>query len=341
VEFTSYAQNFEDVLLWRCFGNLKNGFYVDVGAGDPSIDSVTKCFYENGWTGVNIEPTESAFMQLEQQRPRDINLRIAVAEQAGTIDFWVIPSTGLSTAVKKFAERHENAGLVVNKSLVQTQSLKKICEEYIDVPIHFMKIDVEGFELEVLRSADFARFRPMVILVESTEPNSQVECQSDWEDILLNNDYLFCYADGLNRFYLSKESEYMKNCFKYPPNVFDKFQISSTSLFYNPNIIDPELDKSKDFLLNANRELVTSIEQLQTLRDDLTQQRDDLTQQRDDLTQQRDDLTQQRDDLSQQRDDLSQQRDDLSQQRDALLNSTIWKTTKPLRSFIRYFKRES
>jgi hypothetical protein len=59
----------------------------------------------------------------------------------------------------------------------------------------------------------------------------------------------------------------------------------------------------------------------------------------DELTQQRDELTQQRDELTQQRDELTQQRDELTQQRDDLLNSTIWRATKPLRTLVHVFKR--
>src|SRR5688572_4513997 len=51
---TSFAQNGEDVRLWRIFANQGPGFYVDVGAGDPTADSVTRLFYDSGWTGINI-----------------------------------------------------------------------------------------------------------------------------------------------------------------------------------------------------------------------------------------------------------------------------------------------
>src|ERR1041384_3211716 len=69
----SYAQNFEDVLLHRIFGNLARGFYVDIGASDPMIGSVTKIFYDRGWSGINIEPS-STFPRLAAARPRDVNL---------------------------------------------------------------------------------------------------------------------------------------------------------------------------------------------------------------------------------------------------------------------------
>ena len=52
----SYAQNFEDVILWRALRDVPNGFYIDIGAGHPVADSVTMHFYEHGWRGINVEP---------------------------------------------------------------------------------------------------------------------------------------------------------------------------------------------------------------------------------------------------------------------------------------------
>ena len=52
MSFVSYAQNFEDVMLWRALKHIDCGFYIDVGAQDPVIDSVTKSFYDHGWRGV-------------------------------------------------------------------------------------------------------------------------------------------------------------------------------------------------------------------------------------------------------------------------------------------------
>jgi len=54
--FVSYAQNYEDVMLWRALKHIENGFYIDVGAAWPSEHSVTKLFYDEGWRGINIEP---------------------------------------------------------------------------------------------------------------------------------------------------------------------------------------------------------------------------------------------------------------------------------------------
>lgn len=78
--FVSYAQNFEDVMLARALGAVKAGFYVDVGAQGPEEGSVTKHFYNQGWCGLNFEPSVHYHAQLEAARPRDVNLRCAVVE---------------------------------------------------------------------------------------------------------------------------------------------------------------------------------------------------------------------------------------------------------------------
>jgi chemotaxis protein histidine kinase CheA len=88
-------------------------------------------------------------------------------------------------------------------------------------------VDVEGLEDKVLAGNDWSEFRPWIVLVEATLPMSQVENYDQWEHILLSADYQFVYADGLNRFYVSKEHSELVQSFKYPPNVFDDFILAS------------------------------------------------------------------------------------------------------------------
>lgn len=64
----SYAQNYEDVILWRALGGLEDGFYLDVGANDPEELSVTKWFYDQGWHGINLEPSEEYYQLLCKAR---------------------------------------------------------------------------------------------------------------------------------------------------------------------------------------------------------------------------------------------------------------------------------
>ena len=83
----SYAQNFEDVVLNRVFHDVPVGRYIDVGAYDPVQDSVTKHFYDRGWSGVNVEPVQRFHAAFEKQRPRDWNLNVVLGQSPGVVEF--------------------------------------------------------------------------------------------------------------------------------------------------------------------------------------------------------------------------------------------------------------
>jgi FkbM family methyltransferase len=230
MSFISYAQNYEDVILYRVFNDVKNGTYIDVGAYDPEVDSVTKLFYDRGWRGINIEPVESWFNKLCQERPKDINLQAAIGDHEGKTHFYEVVGTGLSTMDKCIADRHvRERGYEVKSYEVPITRLSAVLNDHPLPEIHFLKIDVEGAEGQVLQSLDLQKTRPWICIVESTLPNRQEESYEDWEAILLAADYEFTYFDGLNRFYVAKEHRELKKLISNPPNVFDDFNLSGKS----------------------------------------------------------------------------------------------------------------
>lgn len=222
MSFVSYAQNGEDVMLWRALGHVAGGFYIDVGANHPDDDSVTRAFYDRGWHGINIEPLPDHQAQLRQRRPRDINLQIAAGSADGEVDLYDTPIRGLATASPEVAARHGGDGLPVAALRVPLRRLDAICAEHAPAQIHFLKIDVEGYEAEVLAGMDFRRFRPWVVVVEATLPNSR-EVSAGWEPALLEAGYRCVWFDGLNRFYLADEHPELQDAFAAPPNVFDDY----------------------------------------------------------------------------------------------------------------------
>ena len=83
LNFNSYSQFYEDLILYSIFYDINNGFYIDIGANDPNDISVTKAFYMIGWNGINIEPLPDKFKELAKIRKKDVNLNIAVGESKG------------------------------------------------------------------------------------------------------------------------------------------------------------------------------------------------------------------------------------------------------------------
>ena len=224
MKILSYAQNCEDVLLDRAFPRGKPGFYIDVGANDPTVGSVTRHFYDLGWHGINIEPALYPYELLCEARERDVNLNVALSDMEGELALFELPRhlSGGSTFSEQNARVHRDRGLPLEERKVPTMTLAQVCEKHVgDATIDFLSVDVEGHELQVLQGADWTRWRPRIVIVEATEPNTRIPTHERWEHILLGADYLYATFDGLNRWYVRKEDEDLVPVLAVPPNVFD------------------------------------------------------------------------------------------------------------------------
>lgn len=221
MSFISYAQNGEDVILWRALGHVRDGFYIDIGACDPDDMSVTRAFYERGWSGINVEPSLEFHKRCVAARPRDTNLNLAVADRPGTVRFLNIPETGLSTTMPAVAEAAAAQGRAVEAREVRAVTLAEIGAMAGGREVHFLKIDVEGGEEAVLRGADFSRCRPWVVVVEATLPGTAIRSEQGWEPLLLGAGYDRCLFDGLNLYYLAREHAELAPRLTAAANVLD------------------------------------------------------------------------------------------------------------------------
>lgn len=242
--FISYAQNFEDITLWRAFRLfVEKGFYIDVGANDPSADSVTKAFYDRGWHGVNIEPSFTYYERLRAVRTRDVNLQIAVSDREGRLTFFDAGETGLSTVDPHVAANLDRDGRQIVERTIPAQTLSSICAQYANGEIHFLKIDVEGHELSVLRGMDFGRWRPWIVLIENP-----FNVEPAWASLLVDAGYSFAHYDGINRYYLAEEHRDLLGAFDTPPNVLDDFQ-----LCYGHSLSHPVAELEAQLVRERNR----------------------------------------------------------------------------------------
>lgn len=198
----SASLHMEDVIMYHVFREAKDIFYIDVGSNDPIFGSDTKLLYDTrNARGINIEPQQCFIDMCNRERTRDINLCTGVGAEDGVIDLYVSGNPRLvgmlSTVVPKVAaEVHYEK----KKVSIPMTTLKKICEQYIakEQKISFLKIDVDGFEENVLLGADFKAYRPQVVVAEAVFDH-------DWEYILLENGYHFVYEYGVNRYYVADE----------------------------------------------------------------------------------------------------------------------------------------
>ncbi|MFM0098660.1 FkbM family methyltransferase [Paraburkholderia nemoris] len=225
----SYAQNFEDVMLWRALHDVKCGFYIDIGAQHPLIDSVSKVFYEHGWRGINVEPSIAYAELLRNDRPEDQVIQAAVSSQASIQSFHEIPDTGLSSLNAEIVAHHKERGFSVRETTTPCVLLDDVFGLCVGHDVHWLKIDVEGHETNVLLGWRNSRTRPWIVVLESTQPLTRQETHADWEPLLLDKGYRFAWFDGLNRFYVHESQERLVERFYAPPNVFDDFVLSGTS----------------------------------------------------------------------------------------------------------------
>jgi FkbM family methyltransferase len=225
--FESYAQNGEDVVLMRAFGDVRDGRYVDVGANDAVHFSISYAFYLRGWRGVTVEPVEEYAEAHRSLRPGDTLVQVAATDaDTDTVVLHTIGGTGLSTTVDDVATGHQSHGWAVTDVEVPARRLDRILDDagFADGPIHFVTVDVEGAEPAVLASIDLDRIRPWVFVVESTKPLTTVATHSEWEHLLTDHGYTATLFDGLSRYYVADEHlEALGPALSYPACVLDDY----------------------------------------------------------------------------------------------------------------------
>lgn len=229
MSIVSYAQNFEDVMLWRALGHIPNGCYIDVGAQDPVVDSVSLAFYEKGWRGVHVEATPTYAAKLLLHRSDELVIQAAVNDVTGFIVLHEIPGGGLSTGDLDIAQAHTERGFNIQAITVPCITLEEVFTRTSSKEIHWLKIDVEGMEHQVLKSWGSCEVLPWIVVIESTLPLTKIESHVIWEHCLVERGYSFVYFDGLNRYYISPDHKELASAFGSPPNVFDDFSLAGNS----------------------------------------------------------------------------------------------------------------
>jgi FkbM family methyltransferase len=189
----AFSQEGEDIFLKRIFSSVPNGFYVDVGAHHPSRFSNTYMFYREGWRGINIDAMPGSMEYFSKRRPEDINLEYPVGTSGQELTYYIFDDPALNGFSKEISDirNKDTSYKVVDTKSLKIMSLKEILDKHLpeSQDIHFMSIDVEGLELDVLKSNDWKRYRPKMLIVEILETDLENLATSEAYQFLKDSNY--------------------------------------------------------------------------------------------------------------------------------------------------------
>ena len=203
-KYKCYSQYHEDLIIDSLMQCKDNGFYIDIGANDPIELSNTARFYQRGWSGINIEPNPELYRRLAESRKRDINLNIGIGEKETELTFYNVSAHTLSSfnkqaAIRAAKEFHEH---LVGEQKIKIQPLRHIFAAYTGGrEVDFMSVDAEGYDYIVLKSNDWQKFRPKIVMVEMNK---------DYDNInkLLNClDYELFFYNQTNGIFIDKNTD--------------------------------------------------------------------------------------------------------------------------------------
>lgn len=170
-----YAQYGEDIIINNLLDNKYEGFFVDVGAFHPRHYSNTYFFYkQRSFRGINIEPNPDGFKRFRRMRRRDINLNCGVGSKPAELTYFMLEDPLCNTFSEDYVKICAARGVKVVKTCdVPVTPLKDLLDAHLPLgqEIDFLSVDVENYDLEVLNSLDWIKYRPKVVVVEDHQFN--------------------------------------------------------------------------------------------------------------------------------------------------------------------------
>jgi FkbM family methyltransferase len=167
-----YSQEGEDVVLARLLGAKSNGFFVDIGAHHATRFSNTYSLYRRGWRGLNIDATPGSMESFSRIRPEDINLEMAISDRKEPLVFSLFKEGALNTFDRQLAQNYIKDGWELTGTLeLVPQTLAEVLEQHLEAgqKIDLMSVDVEGEDLRVLKSNDWSKYCPEIVIIEALD----------------------------------------------------------------------------------------------------------------------------------------------------------------------------
>jgi hypothetical protein len=168
----SFSQFGEDLIFMRFLRKLdpQKGIYIDCGCFDPVAISNTLLLYKQGYKGINIDINQDKIDKFNRYRPNDYNVLAALSNSKQKLK--LLKYVGRATNRLVSLESIETNSIIgeqpIEEEIIETYLLTEVIDSspFANQEIHYLNVDCEGHDLNVLMGLDFSKYAPKVISVE-------------------------------------------------------------------------------------------------------------------------------------------------------------------------------
>ena len=204
----------EDIFIQNYFKNKPKGFYVDVGCYHPLDGNNTHLLYKNGWSGLNFDINYYSVKLFDFLRKRDLNIHSGISRKKRKLTMYYRKEINmLNTLDEKIAKIHFRNGY--KKKNIQVNTLNFFISKKFKKlnKIDFINIDVEGYELDALKSLNFSTYKPQLICIEihnikkMYDTNYKYLKSNDVYNYLINKKYKVIWKNKYSFIFERKNNE--------------------------------------------------------------------------------------------------------------------------------------
>ncbi|MRG46927.1 FkbM family methyltransferase [Chitinophaga sp. SYP-B3965] len=181
------------MVLQRFLGDKANGFYIDIGAHHPIRFSNTYKFFKRGWRGINIDAMPGSMERFRKLRKEDINLELPLSDKKEVLNYYIFNEKALNTFDETEARKKDgvNGFKITDVRSLETSTLTDVVNKYVPAgqSIDFLSIDIEGYDMKVLKSNDWNKIRPEIVLIEDLNSSIEDSLQGEQFRFMKSVDY--------------------------------------------------------------------------------------------------------------------------------------------------------
>lgn len=165
----SFSKSGDDIQLMKLINNYTPGVYVDIGCWHPIKASNTYFFHLRKWKGICIDPNPELKSLYSKYRHSDLFLNVGLGQSDTYLTYYMLEESSMNTFSLDFIKKHNLESKIIKQVEIPLFSLKEILDKNLNPNdrLDFFDVDAEGFDLEILKTNDWNKYRPKIILIES------------------------------------------------------------------------------------------------------------------------------------------------------------------------------